>query len=282
MPTQQQVQTTIQSAQYKLATLTQRNLTLILNGGIAIKENFINYFRLNLHGLQYQNELLDYTSSTTVIIYNRLLGLIGIDTNVYSPDPDYQNPTNPINNIVTVVGYNINKYRFETTDLSPTAIFDNYHELYYPLYGNNPVLALYTENSDYIGEEQTPPIITFATPGDAGTDIVSIRYEFGIGTMGELQMSGKAPSSGGSGSGSSGSGGGTTELTYSQANLINAGTVDEPNWYLPLILPLGKIPIFVTVDGISDGSRWIDLNTNPIKIFGFANNDAQVIKVTII
>lgn len=281
MPTQQQVQTTILSAQYKLATLTQRNLTLILNGGMAIRENFINYFRLNLHGLQYQNNRGDYTSSTTVTIYNRLLSLIGIDTNIYSLDPNFQNPSTTIINPVAVVGYNINKYPFSTTDLSPMALFDNYHELYYPLYGNDPVLAMYVITPDYSGEEQTPPVITFATPVDSGTDIVSIQYNFPIGTAGELQMSGKAPNSGGSGSGGSGGSSGATVLTYSQINLQNAGTVDEPNWYLPINLPSGKNPVFVVVNGISIPSE-LDINISPNRLYGFANNDTQVIKVTII
>lgn len=218
--------------------------------------------------------------ANTESLYECLLNAISGVTGNYVLDPTVQIPGQTTVVISQVVGYNINKYPFVTTDISPIAIFDNYHELYYPLYGNDPVLAMYVTTPDYAGDEQTSPIITFATPGDSSTDIVSIRYEYPIGTAGELQMSGKAPNSNGTGSGGSGNTP-IPPLTYTQANLLNAGTVDEPNWYLPLSLPTGRIPYFVTVNGINDSSRYIDLNSNPIKVFGFANNDAQTIKVYI-
>lgn len=222
-------------------------------------------------------ELVD---DTTIINYNCLLKLLQGFSGAYVIDPEVVIPGQTTIVLSQVVGYNINKYPFVTTDGAPTAIFDNYHELYYPLYGNDPVLAMYVTAPDYSGEEQTPPIITFSTPGDSSSNIASIQYNFPIGTAGELQMSGKAPNSDGSGSGGSG-GGGSTVLIYSQANLQNAGTVDNPNWYLPLTLPVGKNPVFVTVNGISIITEF-DTTFTPNRLWGFSNNDTQVIKVTII
>lgn len=232
-----------------------------------------------IRGLTFQINA-QVNDDNTEALYECLLNIIAGVSGSYIPDPSVQIPGQTTIVVNQVVGYNINKYPFVTTDLSPIAIFDNYHELYYPLYGNDPVLAMYVTSPDYTGEEQTPPIITFSTPGDSSSDIVSIRYEFPIGTVGELQMSGKAPNSGGTGSGGSGNAP-IPPLTYTQANLLNAGSIDEPNWYLPLSLPAGRIPYFVTIDGISDSSKYIDLNTSPIKVFGFANNDPQTIKVYI-
>jgi hypothetical protein len=283
MPTPQQVQTTIQSAKYKLATWTQKNLNLILNGGVAINEQLINYFRLNLHGLQYQQKRADYTSNTTIIIYNRLLGLIGIDTNVYSRDPDYQNPTNPVVNTVTVVGFNDQKYEFDTTVTpdNPQWILANYHANYYPLFGNNPDLAIYIEEGDFVGDEQTPPIIEYAVDGNVNSDILSITYDFppGVGAKGYVRIAGKAPSSGNSGSSTPG-GGNASTLTFNQSNLLEDGT-GSGNWYLPLVIGVNQNPIFTTSNGVSLSATY-DKTFSPNRLYGFANNDTQVIKVTII
>jgi hypothetical protein len=91
MPNQATIQTTILDAKYKLATLANSNLNLILSGGLAVNEPFINYFNLNLQGLIYQNDVEDYTSDTTIILYDRLIGFIGMPAGVMV-DPNFQNP----------------------------------------------------------------------------------------------------------------------------------------------------------------------------------------------
>lgn len=87
--TQTQVETVINNAQYYLATLVNSNLTAILSGSKAVKKEFINYFRLNLLGLEYQDARQDYTSQTTITLYTRLLGMLGINTSI-PLDPNYQ------------------------------------------------------------------------------------------------------------------------------------------------------------------------------------------------
>lgn len=220
---------------------------------------------------------------STQSLYECLLTAIAGFTGTYTRDPEVQIPGQTVITVMQVVGYNINKYPFATHDDTPTVIFDNYQSLYYPLYGNNPVLAMYIKTPDYSGEEQTPPIITFVIPGDDTSGIDSIRYEFAVGTTGEFQMSGKAPGSGSTGVIPPGGGGVVTiPLTFTQANLQNAGTIDEPNWYLPLMLPAGKIVLQVSINNVVYSQPYIDLTSNPIRVFDFSNNDAQTIKVTII
>lgn len=96
MPTQVQVQNTILSAQYKLATYVNTNLNLINSGNLPQNEDTIDYLNLNLLGLEFQANRPDYVSDTTVTIYNRLLGLIGIDTTNNNLDPNFQNPAQVI------------------------------------------------------------------------------------------------------------------------------------------------------------------------------------------
>jgi hypothetical protein len=71
-------------------------LALINSGNEPVKEAQILYLYLNILGLSYQANRPDYTSTTTVTIYNRLLGLIGIDTTVNTLDPNFQNPSTVI------------------------------------------------------------------------------------------------------------------------------------------------------------------------------------------
>lgn len=90
MPTQSNVETTILNAEYKLATLVNNNLALINMGGLAIKEQFLTYFNLNLKGLIYLNNQANYVSTTTNTIYDRLNGFIGIPQGAVI-DPSFQN-----------------------------------------------------------------------------------------------------------------------------------------------------------------------------------------------
>lgn len=95
MPDAIQVESTILAAKYKLATLVDGNVNLILNGGTAVNTDYINYFSLNLQGLIYQDINKDYTSTTTNTLYVRLNGFIGIPTTAQI-DPRFQSQTTTI------------------------------------------------------------------------------------------------------------------------------------------------------------------------------------------
>lgn len=104
MPSQQAIQDTILSAQYKLAILVQDNYDLINSGNPQQNYPLINYLRLNITGLSYQLNRPDYTSSTTLTIYDRLNQIIGFDTTINSLDPNAQIP-NTIIQIINPAGY---------------------------------------------------------------------------------------------------------------------------------------------------------------------------------
>lgn len=104
MPNLQTYQQTILSASYVAATLVNNNLSLINQGNVPVNEDKINFIRMNVTALQYQMNRPDYTSSTTLTIYDRLNGLIGFDTTVNSLDPNAQIPSTVIV-IVNPAGY---------------------------------------------------------------------------------------------------------------------------------------------------------------------------------
>lgn len=75
-----------------------------------------------------------------------------------------------------------------------------------------------------------------------------------------------------------------TIITKTQADLVDAG---GGNWFLPFLdnsevaLPSGVIPVSVVVNGVSFTFTF-DTTFTPPRIFGFGNNDVQVIVVTAI
>jgi len=282
MPTPQQITNRILRSQLFQASLAKAFVAQEAVG------NFYNYWDKSVYiselveGLSNQYGKADYYSTTTINIYNKLGGQLGMAfIDGASLDPNAQ----PIGQIISVnvpvvIGYNQGKIPFTSTEISPAVELTDYHNQYYPLYGNNPTLGLYDNQGTFIGDEQTPPQITYNTPGDASTDIVSILWDLppisGVTTTGYVQISGAAPvQSGSSGSGS------TITLTFTQASLVNGGTVDEPNWYLPLTLPTNKNPVYVTINGVGQAMQY-DKNFVPPRLWGFANNDTQTIIISVI
>lgn len=273
MPQPSLIQQTILNAEYKIATLANTNLNLILNGGLAVKEDFINYFRLNLQGLKYQYGQSDYFSTTTVIIYDRLVGFIGIPAGV-TVDPNYQNPNQTNIQVPVLIGYNSDKIPFATTDDAPILTLSNYNTVYKQLYGNNPIVAIYDNQGQYIGDEQTPPMVTYQDD-DPTKDILSISWSYPIATSGYIQISGVA-ASGVSGNPSGGQG--DIALNFTQADLLQDG---NGSWYLPLMLPIGKVPGYVSSNNVQFIPTY-DNTFTPARLYGFGNNDTQAILVKII
>lgn len=218
----------------------------------------------------------ELNSDTTVSLYYCLIKILAGFSGTYVLDPNVVIPGQTTIVLQQVVGYNSNKIFFDTTNENPSWILSDYHTLYYPLYGNNPSLAIYNNQGQYVGDEQTPPTIVYQD-NNPSLDILSITYDYPVGTAGFILISGVAPNSGGSGTG--GGGGATvTTLTFSQADLLDAG---GGNWYLPLNIGVNQNPIFTTVDDESISTTY-DKNPTPHRLYGFANNSTQVIKVTII
>lgn len=275
MPNQSLVQQTILNGQYSIATLINNNLNLTNKGNVPVKVYFIRWFSLNLRGLIYQDSISDYTSSVTTTIYDRINGFVGIPYGAQL-DPNFQGDsggTPPT--IVLLAGYNSNKIEFTTTDGSPQFILSDYANSYYPLYGNNPEIQVYLDQSAFDGDYQTAPQITYSTPGDPTTNITQILWDYPVGVSGYLQISGIAPGSQQSGGGS---GSGAQTLQFNEGNLLDAG---GGNWYLPLSVE-PRLPFAVLSNGVAISTTYDD-TTSPARLYGFANDDSpQIIKVRVI
>lgn len=89
MPNQSNIQQTILNGKYSLATLVNNNLSLIMQGGLAIKQVLITWFDLNLQALIDQYAIGDYTSNTTIVLYDRVNYFVGIPYGA-EVDPNYQ------------------------------------------------------------------------------------------------------------------------------------------------------------------------------------------------
>lgn len=227
---------------------------------------------------------VEINDSNTTSLYNCLIKALGGFSGNYVLDPDVIIPGQTTVVIQQVVGYNEAKIPFVVTESNPIILLDNYHELFYSLYGNNPDLALYDQQGQpLVGDQSTVPTIIYEND-DYTSNILSISWSYppipDVTITGYVRIAGIAPNSGGSGSGGGSSPYQPTTLTYSEADLIEDG-IGSGNWYLPLTLIGSRVPVLVLSNGSSfDGNFRTDCS--PPRYYGFANNDTQVIKVTII
>lgn len=185
MPTLETYQQTILSAQLIQANLLTANLNKVKIGNGDVNYSRIRNFVYNINGLQYQLNRPDYTSSTTLTIYNRLCGLIGVDTTANVIDPNYQAP----NTTIIVEGgsgtiVNSNKIPFTNTT---TVSLLNYNTAYKVLYGNNPNIAVWLDG--FVEDTTTPPTITYQDD-DYTKDILSIEWDYAVPVSGYIQISG--------------------------------------------------------------------------------------------
>lgn len=191
MPSLETYQQTILSAQLIMANLLTANLNQVKIGNGDVNYSRIRNFDYNINGLTYQLNRPDYTSSTTLTIYNRLCGLIGVDTTANTIDPNYQAPNTTL--IVTITGgttVNSNKIPFtNTTNVALT----NYKVNYKHLYGNNPTLNVYLDG--YVEDVATPPTIEYEDPEDITSDILSVTWDYPVAVSGYIQIIGSPPTS---------------------------------------------------------------------------------------
>lgn len=131
MPTLQTYQQTILSAQLIMANLLTDNLNKLKVGDAPVYYSKIRNFGYNTIGLQYQLNQNDLTSSTTLTIYDRLSGLIGVDTTANVIDPNYQAPNTTI--VVDESGANVIMLNKTDTDL----VIDGNGNYYLPFLNNS-------------------------------------------------------------------------------------------------------------------------------------------------
>lgn len=91
MPTLNQIQGVILTAQLKMANMIEANRTQLAVGNNLVSWANIKRYNRNIQALSYQLNRPDYYSSTTIALYDCLSDLIG-STGATSLDPSYQAP----------------------------------------------------------------------------------------------------------------------------------------------------------------------------------------------
>lgn len=188
-------------------------------------------------------------------------------------NPNAQIPGQIIVTVPVVQNYNSGTIPFST---SGTFVLN--YSGYASLYGNNPTLAIYTIQGGIEQEdEQTAPIIT-RTGAGINSPISTITLDYPIPTVGYILIGGFVPCA--AGGGGSGGGGGSVPFNFTEVDLLfDAGTAQ---WYLPLSLPVGKNPFYVSVNGESISTTY-DTNFTPTRLYSFADNTVpQIIVVNVL
>lgn len=188
MPNQTDIQQTILNGSYALGVLTDNNYNLIIRGDPPVREDFIQFFRLNLQALEDQYELGDYTSNNTVIIYDRINGFIGISHNV-SVDTNFQNPA-IVYNVTTVVNALGNFIRIPFSNAN-TVSLTSFQSVYVPIYGDFAIVTLWvTQDGGATYQQDTGTVPTIVNLDGDINKPDSYTWTFGMPTTGYVQING--------------------------------------------------------------------------------------------
>lgn len=193
MPSQAQIQATILTAQLKLANMVLANTQAEKGGNTSVNWWPAQRFSFNIKALLRQYNLGDYTSTQVQAIYRCVNTLIGFDSTLNQLDPNYQPPGNTI--IIQTAGNFTQSGRIPFGP-TPVLTITNWPTLYYPIYGDNPEIQVYTGDpvNGYQLDEQTLPVPVFPS-NDITQRLQSISWTWGIPTQGYYVISGKKPSS---------------------------------------------------------------------------------------
>lgn len=101
MPDQISIQNVILASGLQMANEVEANRVKLVGGlpKSSIDWTPAQWYYLNITALQWQLDLGDYTSDTTIAIYDCLLNKIGFDTDIAAIDPNFQ----PNDGIIVVV-----------------------------------------------------------------------------------------------------------------------------------------------------------------------------------
>lgn len=143
-----------------------------------------------VEGLLAQYTMALYYDDTTLLIYNKLGGILGLQfIDGATLDPDAQH-----NGEIIIIGspesFNSGRIFFNGTDI----LIDDYQDDYYSLYGNNPILAVWTGSSGnpYTEDTATVPTLTYVN-GNISEGIDSISISYPVTTEGYIQITGIEP-----------------------------------------------------------------------------------------
>lgn len=282
MATTDQIQAAVNNGRLYVIQLLKKQLVLFKNGTGSVSE-ILPITRL-IRGLQFQlNAAIN--DERTSVLYNCLIRSLGGFAGNYQIDPDVSISGQTTVVVSVIAGYNSDMIRLTSTEESPAIQIADYQGGFVPgfggtwvsRYGNNPELALYSNQGVLlVGDEQTPPNRTYAVANDPTSNLLSILYDFGLPQDVYLQISGQGQSS------TTVSSGGVIPpaLTFNESNLVQDA---DDSWYLPLIIsPLRDVAVVTSNNVTVSGWTYNRSDYAPGRIYGFANNDTQTIKVKII
>lgn len=183
--TLQEIQDKVNIASLYAIEKTSEQLSLMRKGCGSMKE--VNGLKRLIRALTFQlnAEVID---KDTLSLYKCLINALGGFGATYTIDPNVVIPGKEI--IIIDEGlYNDGKIPFNTDILT----LADYQSIYYPLYGNNPNIAVYTgAGGVYTQDTGTVPTITYVD-GNISLGIEEITFSFPFPTQGYIQISGKQP-----------------------------------------------------------------------------------------
>lgn len=188
MPTTDQIQTTIDNGKLYTIKLLGEELPKYQKGCGSVKD-ILPITRL-VRALQFQlnAEVIDKDTNTLYTCLYKALGGFG---GTYTIDPDVINPGGDKPPIIIVEQMNDGKIPFATTDDSPSLTLASYQANYAASFGNNPLISLYQDNGTPYPKDMQVPDTWNYQDGDPNKPLLSITWDFAIGTSGYIQIYGK-------------------------------------------------------------------------------------------
>ena len=186
MPTQTQISSRILRGQLLQGSLAKADVLQEKVGNMFSDWEKCIYVSQLVEGLYDQYEITDYTSDTTVAIYNKLGGILGMQfIDGAALDPNAQQTD------VIIAG---SFPAFNETTIyftgQTTVSLSNYQASYAGLYGNTPFLAIYTGTGGSATQDtSTVPTINFVG-GVQANGIDSIIWTYPVATSGYITILG--------------------------------------------------------------------------------------------
>lgn len=170
--------------------------TASLQGGFPVRNRArIECLKKLIYALTWDLDI-NVNDADTTLIYELLLNEIYSYTGAgVVVDPNVIIPGNTIVVVSSGTPFNQSQpiFFYNQTDL----LLDNYQAVYKPLYGNQPIIVIFTKE-DVMGQPvwtedtATVPTITYVN-NDPTKDILNISWTYAIPTSGFIQISGLKP-----------------------------------------------------------------------------------------
>lgn len=252
MPNQTLVNTAITNASYAFAVRQNNDLSVINAGNLPMDTGKQQYFRLNIIATQYRANIADYTSSTLITLYNRLVYLTGFTGNIPPIDPNFVTPGVTID-VTSIIEAQGNFIRIPFAGQT-TVTLANFQTTYAPTYGNDAIVTIWVTTDNYATSTQdtsTVPTIT-----NAGGDINkpdSYTWDYGgVQVTGYVQING-FNASGGS--------------TSAQPPITNSGTSFLSNAQLNTLYPFALWNQYVLIPAIN--VQYIKMDNSPTGLWSY-------------